>query len=176
MKTAVTATAALLAAGIGLLQLIPTPAGENPRVEPGQAMEAHVNVPHEIRNVFDRACRNCHSNTTRWPWYGRVAPGSWLVARDVKKARQVMNLSDWPATAGKTPTTAAATLLAACAGIESGRMPLPGYRFLHPDSRLSPVEVRTFCDWARSESERLVLESRGRLENEDKPDPNRGHN
>lgn len=170
MKTAVAATATLLATGFGLLQLIPTPAGSNPPVKPGHSIEAHLPLPHEIRNVFDRACRDCHSNTTRWPWYGRIAPMSWLLARDVTKARQVMNLSDWPATAGRTPTLTAATLLAACAGVESGRMPLAGYRKLHPNSRLNPAEIRTFCGWARSESERIITGGRHSVIRAGQPD------
>ena len=42
-----------------------------------------------------RACFDCHTNETRWPLYARVAPGSWLLARDVHKGRNHLNFSKW---------------------------------------------------------------------------------
>ena len=48
-----------------------------------------------IMKVFRNACFNCHSNETEWPWYGKVAPFSWLVARDVNRGREALNFSTW---------------------------------------------------------------------------------
>lgn len=31
--------------------------------------------------VFARACADCHSNQTRWPWYSHVASGDDTQAR-----------------------------------------------------------------------------------------------
>jgi hypothetical protein len=49
----------------------------------------------EARAVLRRACYDCHSNETVWPWYSKVAPVSWLVARDVHKGREELNFSTW---------------------------------------------------------------------------------
>ena len=43
--------------------------------------------------ILPKACMDCHSNETHWPRYSKVAPMSWLVARDVERARKVMNIS-----------------------------------------------------------------------------------
>jgi hypothetical protein len=48
-----------------------------------------------VRNIFSQACINCHSEKTRWPWYSEVAPVSWFVEGDVKRARNRLNLSRW---------------------------------------------------------------------------------
>jgi hypothetical protein len=45
--------------------------------------------------VLDRACNDCHSNQTRWPWYTNVAPVSWFVINHVNEGRRKMNFSDW---------------------------------------------------------------------------------
>ncbi|HEY3620218.1 MAG TPA: heme-binding domain-containing protein, partial [Candidatus Sulfotelmatobacter sp.] len=45
--------------------------------------------------VLVRACGNCHSNHTDWPWYSHVAPVSWWIARDVREGRESLNLSEW---------------------------------------------------------------------------------
>lgn len=49
----------------------------------------------EGKAVLRRACYDCHSNETRWPWYSRVAPASWLTARDVREGRAELNFSAW---------------------------------------------------------------------------------
>src|SRR5690348_5725913 len=48
-----------------------------------------------ILHIIERACQNCHSEQTHWPWYSRLPPASWLVHRDVTQARARLNLSRW---------------------------------------------------------------------------------
>ena len=48
------------------------------------------------RELAVRACFDCHSNQTAWPWYSNVAPISWLIQRDVGKGRREVNFSEWP--------------------------------------------------------------------------------
>ncbi len=78
--------------GIGVVflasQLVPIDR-ENPPVE------TEVSAPPEVRQVLERACYDCHSNESQWPWYGYVAPASWLVAYDIEEAREHMNFSTW---------------------------------------------------------------------------------
>jgi hypothetical protein len=47
------------------------------------------------RELAVRACFDCHSNETRWPWYAHVAPFSWVLERDVEVGRSVLNFSEW---------------------------------------------------------------------------------
>lgn len=150
------AAAASMAVGVAALQLAPGLDVVNPPVQRWQTIEAGVDVPAPVAAILARACRNCHSNETVTPWYGRLAPGSWLLARDVNRARRAMNLSTWAVGPGSRPGLAAATLAAACADIRSDRMPLAPYRLMHPESRLSASDKRTFCDWANRSSRDLV--------------------
>ncbi len=67
-----------------LIQLVPFgSAGINPAV---------INEPDwnssDTQALFMTTCGDCHSNETRWPWYSRVAPISWLVYRDVLEGRK----------------------------------------------------------------------------------------
>lgn len=106
----------------------------------------------EVSRLLERGCRNCHSNITEWPWYSKFPPVSWMVAKDVNKARKAMNFSEWPT---YSPSRAAGMLIAACADAKSKRMPLPVYRLMHPESRWTVQETKTFCDWTVSEVRRL---------------------
>lgn len=47
------------------------------------------------QELFSRACKDCHSNNTVWPWYSNVAPASWLAALDVSVGRKKFNVSEW---------------------------------------------------------------------------------
>lgn len=151
-KTLLMSAVACLLAAMAVSSVL---TGKNPPVRPEQSLEASLRVPFPVKQMLDRACRDCHSNQTRWPWYSRVPPASWIMSSDVRRARQAMNFSEWSAVSQGNPARAAGMLLAACAGVRSGRMPLSGYRLLHPESRLSTPEIDTFCDWATSESKRL---------------------
>ena len=78
--------------GIGLvIQLIPYGRDhENPDV----IREPAWDKP-QTRELFERACKDCHSNQTEWPWYSSVAPISWLVQSDVEEGRSHFNVSEW---------------------------------------------------------------------------------
>lgn len=84
------------------------------------------------RELFYRACADCHSNETRWPWYSRVAPVSWLVIKDVEEARRHFNVSEWQREQ-KDARKAAEE-------VREGEMPLPIYLPTHPEARLTPAE------------------------------------
>jgi hypothetical protein len=119
-------------------------------------------MPENVARTFDRSCRDCHSNATRWPWYGQIPPGSWLVARDVERGRKAWNMSTWRQETQAKPAVALARMAAVCASAQSGRMPLRGYRLMHFGSELSPQETQALCGWTKQESQRLLREARRR--------------
>lgn len=127
----------------------------NPHVKPELRLEARVDVPSGVAAVLRKACYDCHSSETRWPWYSRVPPGLWMVSQDVAKARQVMSFSEWPDLQGRG-NRATGLLLAACAVVRAQRMPPERYLMLHPEARLAPAEVETLCEWSKSQAARIA--------------------
>ncbi|HUK64939.1 MAG TPA: heme-binding domain-containing protein, partial [Dongiaceae bacterium] len=111
------------------IQLVPygRPAGDPPVVR-----EPNWDHP-RTRELFFRACRDCHSNETVWPWYAAVAPGSWLMRWDVDDARAHFDVSEW-GRAGKNHGDDAAE------EVRQREMPLWYYLLLHPAARLSDAE------------------------------------
>lgn len=85
--------------------------------------------------LFDRACADCHSNETHWPWYSNIAPISWLIEKDVVEGREHFNVSEW----GRPKNDADE----AAEEVEKGAMPLPIYLKTHPEARLTPEEKAT---------------------------------
>lgn len=147
-------------AGVGcmaVLQVIPLYPRTNPEAPAAAAIHSQVEVPAEIDKLLRRSCWNCHSNETRWPWYSYVAPASWMIARDVTRARSVMNFSSWTEGAGKKLQLAVGMLAASCSDVTVGRMPKPEYLFLHSEAWLSEEDKREFCGWTQRESGKMLL-------------------
>src|SRR4051794_5211726 len=87
----------------------------------------------EVSRVFGRACQNCHSERTGWPWYSYVPPLSWLIENDVYQARNHMNFSRWR---DYTLDQQVEILTKLGAEVRGHQMPLPRYVFLHPEAKL----------------------------------------
>lgn len=130
------------------------PARTNPPVDHSRAIEAHTQINPEVSSILARACNDCHSNRTSWPWYTNVAPVSWFVTDHVHQGREEMNFSEWGLYNQRRRET---RLQAICEEVESGAMPLSSYLPLHPRAKLSPEDKKALCDWAAAERERLEL-------------------
>jgi cytochrome c551/c552 len=117
-----------------LIQLIPTGVSYT---DPPVVAEPNW-VSSQTRALAQRACFDCHSNETVWPWYSRVAPVSWLVAKDVNEGRQKQNFSDWdPAALSRGGKDPADEIIRE---IQNGSMPPWYYTLLHPTASLSAEE------------------------------------
>jgi Haem-binding domain len=126
---------------IGLAQLIPY--GRN-HTNPPVIQEPKWDSPQTLE-LAQRACFDCHSNVTKWPWYTNIAPASWLVQRDVDEGRRRLNFSEWNSAAiqvggrGRNPQEIARTVL-------EGRMPPLQYTLIHSNARLTQAEKQALSD------------------------------
>ena len=113
---------------LAVMQLLPYGrAHDNPPVIAEPAWDSP-----RTRELAKRACFDCHSNETRWPWYAHVAPLSWAMQRDVDAARSVMNFSEW--TRGNDLVHAAGPV------VIRRDMPPRQYTLLHGDAHLTEQE------------------------------------
>lgn len=136
------------------------PARTNPPVEVSRTAQAHLNISSEVESIFRRACYDCHSNETRWPWYSNVAPASWFLTDHVDHGRKHLNFSDWAQPERHTADKNAARQLDEIYKEVKGRgMPLGTYLILHPDAKLSDQDIKVICDWVESERKRLAYDS-----------------
>jgi hypothetical protein len=91
------------------------------------------------RDLVQRACFDCHSNETIWPWYSNIAPVSWLVYYDVAGGRSHLNFSDW--NRGRQPS-----LSEIVGEISDGGMPPGQYLLMHPTAKLTAAEKQALID------------------------------
>jgi hypothetical protein len=112
-------------------------------------------APENVVRIIDRSCRDCHSWKTEWPWYARISPVSWVIARDVERGRNFLNFSQWPSYSRPQKLAFTAAIASAT---NRDRMPPAPYVMLHPNARLSEDERRTVESWFRSEFRRLAAQ------------------
>lgn len=136
-----------LIAGIQLIR----PARSNPPVDPSHTLEAVVFVPPQVESILRRACNDCHSDLTSWPWYSNVAPVSWFVIDHVDEGRRHVNFSEWLRRDTKNPAEyTRERFQAICKQVQIGDMPLTSYLLLHRAATLSQGDIETICQWTRT--------------------------
>ncbi|HXU03354.1 MAG TPA: heme-binding domain-containing protein [Polyangia bacterium] len=126
--------------GFGVLQIFPAKVigvhteeiGKNP------PKRYTLDAPPEVHAILRRACFDCHTNETEWPFWSRIAPGSWLMARDVHNGRNHVNFSEW---ADHDDDERQTDFETAWEQVESGKMPKWFYVYpLHLGARLSDAD------------------------------------
>lgn len=143
MRKLIRSAAVALGVTLAGIQFV-RPARTNPVTDPSRTLAAHADLTPAAAVMLERACRDCHSNDTRWPWYSNVAPISWLVIDHVNHGRSHFNYSDW---ARYEPVEASRLLKNMCDLTRKDEMPMPSYRRMHNDARLSDRDVSALCDW-----------------------------
>ncbi len=118
-----------------LIQLIPY---GHDHTNPPLVTEPQWNSP-ATRALAQRACFDCHSNETVWPWYSNIAPVSWLVYSDVQEGRQRLNFSDWNRPEGQYVDEFKEVYY-------ERNMPPSNYLLLHPSARLTDAEWKQLFD------------------------------
>jgi cytochrome c len=115
------------------------------RYAPAEIME-HAPVPPEVRAILTEKCADCHSAETRAPLYGRFAPASWLMERDIVRARAAMNLSLWEKYSGDQQEVLKAEI---ASQVKAHKMPPLQYRVIHRNANLTDTDVAALAQWAR---------------------------
>jgi len=88
--------------------------------------------------ILKRACFDCHSNETRWPWYSYLPPVSSLIVWDVADARSHVNFSRWDQLAVDKQGKLARKMIEE---VTDDSMPLPRYLWLHQDAVVTDAEL-----------------------------------
>jgi hypothetical protein len=129
----------------GAMQFV-RPVRTNPPSDRAASFASVAKPPAEVAAIVDRACSDCHSNRTVWPWYSGVAPVSWVIAGHVKEGRARLNLSEWNRYG---PEMSQIRQREMCEEVRSGDMPLWQHKLAHPESRLTDKDVALLCAAAR---------------------------
>lgn len=109
----------------------------------GDISKSYV-LPENVKIILAKACYDCHSNNTRYPWYSEVQPVSWWLASHVKDGKRHLNFNEFD----KYKIARQYEKLEECIKeVKEGGMPLPSYTLIHKDAILTKEEKETLYNW-----------------------------
>ena len=136
--------------GLGLLlalvavQFIRSPRNAGVAEGPSSIVAIHQ-VPADVRRLLTRACYDCHSNSTKYPWYAAVQPAGWWLNRHVTQGRAELNFSEFAAYSRKR---AVRKLNHVAEEVRERHMPLKSYLLLHGEAKLTDADIALVSNWA----------------------------
>ncbi len=119
----------------------------NPPIVQAETLEAVMSVSPDVTLILGKACNDCHTHKTIYPWYAYVQPAGWLLQDHIDEGKRKLNLSKF---ATYDANRREKKLEEICEQVETGEMPLPSYTWIHRDAILTDSEKKALCDWTRS--------------------------
>lgn len=113
-------------------------------------------VPSNVESILEKACYDCHSDNTRYPWYNNIQPVAWWLANHIHEGKHELNFSQI-GTYTKKRQIKKFTKIAK--SVNEGWMPLSSYLWIHRDAVLSKEEAKAVADWANNLAEQLTIDS-----------------
>lgn len=104
-------------------------------------------APEHIKNLFINSCYDCHSNQIKSYWYSNIMPVAWLIDKDIKEARAVLNFSEWETYSQDEKIELASKILYQ---VVERKMPLDNYLLLHKEADLTKKERNELTQWLNS--------------------------
>ena len=102
-------------------------------------------VPNNIKIILDKACNDCHSNNTRYPWYSHIQPVHWWMNHHVQEGKRELNFDEYSNRALRFQYHKMEEI---ADQVKEGEMPLESYTWMHEDAKLTQAEKKELIDWA----------------------------
>jgi len=118
------------------------------------AFLAETNPPEDVKLILEKACYDCHSDVTRYPWYN-ITPINYWLANHVKHGKKHFNVSNWEGNSTKRKDHKIEELIET---VEAKVMPLESYTWTHGDANLNEEQIASVIDWAKKVRLKYSLE------------------
>lgn len=106
-----------------------------------------VETPKEVEDILKASCYDCHSNTTKYPWYSKIAPISWYVAQHINRGKEYLNFSEWKQYNTHQKKHIVEDLIQE---IKEQAMPLKSYLLIHNEAVVTPEQYNTLLNWVKT--------------------------
>lgn len=118
-------------------------------------MVTHFNVPANVAGILKTSCYDCHSNNTRYPWYAKVQPIGWLLAKHIRDGKTELNLNEFTTYPKRRQLSKIKSIQNS---IKDGSMPLSSYTLIHTDAKLSNESKALLLGWTSKTIDSLSRE------------------
>ena len=109
------------------------------------AIATKYTVPEPVGVIMKKACNDCHSNNTVYPWYANVQPVAWWLADHVNEGKGELNFDEFGTYSAKK---AHHKLEEVIEMVKEDEMPLGSYTVIHQDAKLTEQEKMALTEWA----------------------------
>jgi hypothetical protein len=126
----------------------------------GEITQDHIfrqeQLPENVELIIKNACLDCHSNNTKYPFYDRIAPVSWMVNKHITEGKKELNFSEW----GKMDAyDKIGALEDIRQEVEQKNMPLKQYELMHKEAKLTDEQRAALIAWIDKKGSELVKSS-----------------
>ena len=111
-------------------------------------------VPDSVQYILKRACFDCHSNHTDYPWYSNIQPIGLLMANHIKTGKQVLNFSEFGSYKYRKQLS---KLTGIVNSIKDGSMPLSSFEMMHHEAMLTDAEKTFLINWTNKLADSLSV-------------------
>lgn len=133
-----------------------SPKVNNGAAEPGSDdITVAYNVQAEVTTILKRACYDCHSGHTNYPWYSNVQPVGWWLANHIDDGKRKLNFSEFKKYTTKRKLH---KLKEVVEQVTKGEMPLESYLWIHDEAKLTEHDKKLLIDWAKGMTQRITME------------------
>lgn len=104
-------------------------------------------IPENVKTILAKACNDCHTNNTIYPWYSNFQPVLWWLDDHIKDGKKHLNLDEYT---NKSLRYQYKKMEETVDMVKKGEMPLDSYIWVHKDAKLTDEEKNKIMDWANS--------------------------
>lgn len=131
-----------------LIQFIRPAKNEGSGIAVNDISTVYTDMPIEVQTLLQKKCYDCHSHSTKYPWYANIQPVAWWLADHVEEGKEHLNFSEFKT---YNPKKAAHKLEEVVEEVSEGEMPLKSYTFIHRDAVVTAEELALLRNWIASE-------------------------
>ncbi len=117
-------------------------------------ISAKYNVPADVQSILNKACNDCHSNNTKYPWYNNIQPVAWWLSYHVKEGKAELNFDEFMTYPAKKADHKMEEVIEM---VKKGEMPLNSYTWTHTDARITQAEKEKIVNWADGVRRQIVV-------------------
>jgi len=109
-------------------------------------------VPANVQAILTKACNDCHSNNTSYPWYCTFQPVDWWINKHVRNGKKGLNLDEY---LNRSLRSQYHKLEEIAEQVKENKMPLNSYTWIHKDAILTDAEKATLINWTETVQDTL---------------------
>jgi hypothetical protein len=110
-------------------------------------MSTRYPIPQDVNSIMEKACYDCHSNNSRYPWYFNIQPVGLWMDNHIQEGKSGLNFSEYT---NKRLRYQYHKMEEVVEVLNENAMPIDSYTWTHKDAILTADEKSKLINWAQS--------------------------